>query len=383
MKREGEKEKEKEKEENDDDDKDDEEDELFANELTLQMMVKFSQQQKQKQKKEKKKKVLVLNSFLGKFIPSEIIEHVFKHLSAEDVANSGQTCKIFRQVARRDSIWKRLYFDRWRSEKSTSSTTTGSDDDEDEEENKRKEEEEEEQEQHESNRKRKRGSKTFRNRYFERDEKDLHNALLNVPESQKQIYADVQASKRSEVPDPANDVLIAASVSTAKNVEGAIRFWKERKGFSVPSKVEEEERMKHKCGKSWGCSYHRIGGIFLCEKTGREHRCGPRCDARILIDDTYVCGISGITSMDDNGTTIVEEDRCTRELAGATADDEFGLENEPNFGERGYILNAFEQGYSCENEKELHDLWWVGYRNGRKSQKRLKKEDEEEERYFV
>jgi|TARA_B110000444_G_C18753127_1_gene553752 hypothetical protein len=87
--------------------------------------------------------------------------------------------------------------------------------------------------------------------------------------------------------------------------------------------------------------------------------------------------------MDDNGTTIVEEDRCTRELAGATADDEFGLENEPNFGERGYILNAFEQGYSCENEKELHDLWWVGYRNGRKSQKRLKKEDEEEERYFV
>jgi hypothetical protein len=185
------------------------------------------------------------------------------------------------------------------------------------------------------------------------------------------------------VPDPANDVLIAASVSTAKNVEGAIRFWKERKGFSVPSKVEEEERMKHKCGKSWGCSYHRIGGIFLCEKTGREHRCGPRCDARILIDDTYVCGISGITSMDDNGTTIVEEDRCTRELAGATADDEFGLENEPNFGERGYILNAFEQGYSCENEKELHDLWWVGYRNGRKSQKRLKKEDEEEERYFV
>ena len=178
-------------------------------------------------------------------------------------------------------------------------------------------------------------------------------------------------------------VLIAASVSTAKNVEGAIRFWKERKGFSVPSKVEEEERMKHKCGKSWGCSYHRIGGIFLCEKTGRAHRCGPRCDARILIDDTYVCGISGITSMDDNGTTIVEEDRCTRELAGATADDEFGLENEPNFGERGYILNAFEQGYSCENEKELHDLWWVGYRNGRKSQKRLKKEDEEEERYFV
>ena len=117
MKREGEKEKE--KEENDDDDKDDEEDELFANELTLQMMAKYSQQQQQKQKKEKEKKVLVLNSFLGKFIPSEIIEHVFKHLSAEDVANSGQTCKIFRQVARRDSIWKRLYFDRWRSEKST------------------------------------------------------------------------------------------------------------------------------------------------------------------------------------------------------------------------------------------------------------------------
>ncbi len=120
----------------------------------------------------------------------------------------------------------------------------------------------------------------------------------------------------------------------------------------------------------------------MCEKTGREHRCGPRCDARILIDDTYVCGISGITSMDDNGTTIAEEERCSRELAGATVDDEFGLENEPNFGERGYILNAFEQGYSCENEKELHDLWWVGYRNGRKSQKRQKKE-EEEGRYFV
>ena len=184
------------------------------------------------------------------------------------------------------------------------------------------------------------------------------------------------------MPNPANDLLIAASVSTAKNVEGAIRFWKERKGFAVPSKVEEDKHMKHKCGKSWGCSYHQIGGIFLCEKTGREHRCGPRCDARILIDDTYVCGISGITSMDDNGTTIAEEERCSRELAGATVDDEFGLENEPNFGERGYILNAFEQGYSCENEKELHDLWWVGYHNGRKSQKRQQKE-EEEGRYFV
>ena len=367
------------------DDSDDEEDELFANELTLGMMMKFSEsreeeeEEEEEEKRKKRRKLLVLHSFLGKFIPTEIIEHVFKYLSAEDVVNSGKTCKIFREVARRDSIWKRLYFDRWRSEK----TTTGSDEEEEEEEEEENKQQQQQQYHHQqSNRKRKRGTKTFRERYFERDEKDLHVALQNVPESQKQIYADVQASKRSEVPDPANDVLIAASVSSAKNVEGAIRFWKERKGFAIASKEEEEERMNHKCGKSWGCSYHRIGGIFLCEKTGREHRCGPRCNARILIDDTYVCGISGITSMTDNGTAIVDEERCTRELAGATADDEFGLENEPNFGERGYILNAFEQGYSCENEKELHDLWWVGYRNGRKSQKRPRKE-EEEERYFV
>ena len=345
------------------------------------MIAQQHKKKREEDEEEEKKKLLVLNSFGGRFIPSGIIEVIFKHLSAEDVVNSGKACKIFREVTKRDSIWKRLYFDRWRrippESLSPSSSSDGNDREEEGE-----EEEKKQQQQQQSQRKQKRRSKTFLQKYFERDEKELHSALQNVPESQKQIYADVEASKRSEVPNPANDLLIAASVSTAKNVEGAIRFWKERKGFAVPSKVEEDKHIKHKCGKSWGCSYHQIGGIFLCEKTGREHRCGPRCDARILIDDTYVCGISGITSMDDNGTTIAEEERCSRELAGATVDEEFGLENEPNFGERGYILNAFEQGYSCENEKELHDLWWVGYRNGRKSQKRQKKE-EEEGRYFV
>ena len=81
--------------------------------------------------------------------------------------------------------------------------------------------------------------------------------------------------------------------------------------FRGTIKVEEDKHMTQ-VRKKLGCSYHQIGGIFLCEKTGREHRCGPRCDARILIDDTYVCGISGITSMDDNGTTIAEEERCSR-----------------------------------------------------------------------
>ena len=212
----------------DEDEDEDDEDELFANELMTGMIAQQQKKKREEEEEEEKKNLLVLNSFGGRFIPSGIIEVIFKHLSAEDVVNSGKACKIFREVTKRDSIWKRLYFDRWRrippESLSPSSSSDGNDREEEGE-----EEEKKQQQQQQSQRKQKRRSKTFLQKYFERDEKELHSALQNVPESQKQIYADVEASKRSEVPNPANDLLIAASVSTAKNVEGAIRFWKERK----------------------------------------------------------------------------------------------------------------------------------------------------------
>ena len=315
------------------------EDDLLANELENYFINDVEEEEDVKRStKTKRTRVPVRTNSELSSLPHDLIEHIFKHLSAEDVCSCSKTCKIFREVANTsESIWHRLYFSRWSSsdetgtEPKTRTTPAATSSAE---------------------------NNFWLGKYFAKDKKDMAAALQNVPLSQKRIYADVQASKRSEVPVQANDILLAASASHLKNVASSIRSWKERKGL-----VEVVEN-NHKCGKGFGCSYHRIGTIFLCEQSGREHRCGSSCDAQLLIDGEFVCGISGVTS-----TNTTEEFTVPK---GANEDEEFGLINEPNFG-GGFISNAFEQGYNCENEQELKEIWWIGYANGRKRKKTLYK----------
>ena len=149
----------------DEDEDEDDEDELFANELMTGMIAQQQKKKREEEEEEEKKKLLVLNSFGGRFIPSGIIEVIFKHLSAEDVVNSGKACKIFREVTKRDSIWKRLYFDRWRRIPPESLSPSSSSDGNDREEE--GEEEEKKQQQQQSQRKQKRRSKTFLQMYLQ------------------------------------------------------------------------------------------------------------------------------------------------------------------------------------------------------------------------
>ena len=78
----------------DEDEDEDDEDELFANELMTGLIAHQQKKKKEEEEEEQKKKLLVLNSFGGRFIPSGIIEVIFKHLSAEDVVNSGKRVRF-------------------------------------------------------------------------------------------------------------------------------------------------------------------------------------------------------------------------------------------------------------------------------------------------
>ncbi|XP_073021046.1 F-box protein SKIP31-like [Primulina eburnea] len=236
-------------------------------------------------------------------IPPELLYNILKFLSSEDLVSCSLVCRFFNFAASDESLWRRLYCLRWSllSPKKLRECA-------------------------------------WKKLYIQRDEEDMVEFVRSCPNEFKEYYIQMQVAKRSQAPNlsQVNDDRIILD----KTLADQISSWKSSRGLSDTVEVN------HACsGES--CTYHHIGDVFVCEKTGNVHVCDDTCKEVVMdpTDELLVCTISGRCF--DRLLSPSEMEYDADQQQGGVAD-----EAEPFMGS-GRFARAYLLGYNCEDEKEL------------------------------
>ncbi|GBG88284.1 hypothetical protein CBR_g46850 [Chara braunii] len=303
-------------------------------------------------------------------LPRELFLHVLKFLSPEDLSVCSAVCRFLNLAASEESLWRRLFCMRWGPPTATErkqaqrfawgARSAGSGGDHygrrgwgalpthpslmtDTEQQRR---------QAQCLSAARVGA--WKSLYFERDRSDMQDFLRNSPLEFREYYVQMQAAKRGQA--PAWDQLRNGAPDEAEllamvdsSVADHITAWRKMHSFDEESLLGAAD---HVCsGKT--CSYHQIGDVFLCEKTGKAHVCDDTCREQILDPSCQllVCAVSG-RCFDRWLTPEEEEDETTepgrRQLDQATNQDEQEI-----YTGSGRLARAYFLGYNCRDEKEL------------------------------
>lgn len=285
-------------------------------------------------------------------LPFEMVMQVLRWLSPEDLTVLAVTCRALRGPTKDHSLWRRCYCARFghpkqREEQTRRGRLGGSS----------------------GGMRSGRGGSlsggagpgpgssglggcSWRALYFHDDARELRQAVVNAPMELRPIYAQMQAAKRSQAPDPialhGDDVLL-----TLTDAESVGR-WRASKGLGDGT---EQSSRRHTCSIGHGCAFHRIGAdIFVCETTGRAHVCDDECRERVVDMDgmSETCAISG-RSFD----RILDEG--AEEMIGGYGAETVGAGGgcDPT-GERGWLRGCYEAGYGASSEKEMYAALWGG-----------------------
>ncbi|KAG8382039.1 hypothetical protein BUALT_Bualt05G0035100 [Buddleja alternifolia] len=236
-------------------------------------------------------------------IPTELLYHILKFLSSEDLVSCSLVCRFLNFAASDESLWRRLYCMRWGLLPP-----------------------------------KKLRECAWKKLYIQRDEDDMAEFVRNCPSEFKEYYIQMQVAKRSQAPHPSqvNDDRLILDKTLADQVS----MWKSSRGLAETAVVN------HVCsGES--CTYYHLGDVFVCEKTGNVHVCDDTCK-EVINDPTnelLVCTISG-RCFDRLLSPSEMEPDAEQQQGGATD------EAEPFMGS-GRFARAYLLGYNCEDEKEL------------------------------
>ncbi|KAK4793693.1 hypothetical protein SAY86_024128 [Trapa natans] len=237
-------------------------------------------------------------------LPPELFHHILKFLSSEDLIACSMVCKFLSLAASEESLWRRLYCIRW------GLSSSGN----------------------------KMRQSAWKNLYIQRDEEDMAELVKNCQPEFKEYYIQMQVAKRSQAPllSQVNDDRIILD----KTVADQVSIWKRSKGFT------DELVLNHACSGET-CTYHRIGDVYVCEKTGHVHVCDDTCRELIMDpnNELLVCTISGHCFERLLSPGEMEPDN-DQQIDGVTD------EAEPFMGS-GRFARAYNLGYNCTNEKEL------------------------------
>lgn len=252
---------------------------------------------------------------LGK-VPPEIFQNILRFLSPEDLSSCTSVCRFLRGAGSDERLWRKLYCLRW----GPFTKPNG--------------------------RKEPHGS-AWKKLYFERDHADMAEFVRNTPLEFRELFIQMQIAKRSQAPlkSQVYDDLLMVDTSVADQITA----WRRR--YSLPDVYVGD----HGCsGRS--CSYHQIGDVFLCEKTGRAHVCDDTCKETLLdpSNELLVCTVSGrcfdrwLSPSEENYAEEFGQQQGQQQAdANAGAD-----EGEPFLGS-GRLGRAYLLGYNCADEREL------------------------------
>ncbi|KAI9152735.1 hypothetical protein LWI28_000218 [Acer negundo] len=236
-------------------------------------------------------------------VPPELFPHILKFLSSEDLVSCSLVCRFLNSAACDESLWRRLYCMRWGILPPTKNLRVCA----------------------------------WKKLYIQRDEEDMVELVRNCPTEFKEYYIQMQAAKRSQAPLPSQ--VKDDRIILDKTVGDQVSMWKSSRGLT------DKMVTGHACSGE-RCSYHHIGNVFVCEKTGYVHVCDDAC-REVEMDPTnelLVCKISGHCFGMLLSSVEPEQDP---EQGGATDEAE-----EPFMGS-GRFARAYQLGYDCEDEKEL------------------------------
>ncbi|GLT91375.1 hypothetical protein SLE2022_092660 [Rubroshorea leprosula] len=236
-------------------------------------------------------------------LPPELFPHILKFLSSEDLVSCSLVCRFLNYAASDEYLWRRLYCMRWGL---TSPT--------------------------------KLRESAWKSLYIQRDGEDLIELVRNCPPEFKEYYIQMQAAKRSQAPLPSQ--VKDDRIFLDKTVADQVSLWKSSHGLT------DKVFTGHACSGET-CSYHQIGNVFVCEKTGHVHVCDDTC-REVILDPTnelLVCTISGHCF--DRLLSPSEMELDSEQQQGGGTD-----EAEPFMGS-GRFARAYLLGYNCADEKEL------------------------------
>ncbi|XP_024525483.1 F-box protein SKIP31 [Selaginella moellendorffii] len=236
-------------------------------------------------------------------IPPDLFRNILKFLSPEDLSSCAKVCHYLRRVASDETLWKKLYFLRWGPPPFC-----------------------------------KLSSIEWKQLYFEKDKADVIASLRNT--EFREYYLQMEIAKRSQAPVPSQikDELGVFDPSIADQVTQ----WRRS------HKLSEVYSGSHTCsGRT--CSYHQIGDVYICEKTGCAHFCGDACREIVMSPNYNVCKISGrcfdpcVFPVEEDG----EEDEANEGPQLVAAE-----EPEPFLG-TGRLARAYSLGYNCRDDREF------------------------------
>jgi hypothetical protein len=243
-------------------------------------------------------------------VPPELFEHILKFLSCEDLISCSLVCQFLNFAAADESLWRRLYYLRWGllPPRAIKEMLLGS---------------------------------VWKKLYEKRDGEDLIELVKYCPSEFKEnyYYTQMQAAKRSQAPLPSqvkDDYIILD-----KTVADQVSNWKSK------MRLNDKVASDHTCyGET--CTFHKIGDVYICEKTGLVHVCDYTCKAVVLDTSNmlFVCTISG-RCFDNIMSPSEEIESDSEQFEGGVTDDA-----EPFMGS-GRFARAYQLGYNCSDEKEL------------------------------
>ncbi|KAJ9152393.1 hypothetical protein P3X46_025962 [Hevea brasiliensis] len=279
-----------------------EEEELKAKRVRLNEIENPKEKEKGKEKEKHSSKPRRIESGILSKIPPELFPHILKFLSSEDLMACSLACKFLNYAASDESLWRRLYCMRWGLLPPSKRLCDC----------------------------------VWKKLYMQRDEEDMVKLVRNCPPEFKEYYMQMHAAKRSQAPLPSQ--VKDDQIILDKTIADQVSIWKKSKGLT--DKVVTD----HTCSGE-KCSYHQIGDVFVCEKTGNVHVCDDTCREVVInpVNELLVCTISGLCF--DRLVSPDEMEPCPAE--GAATD-----EAEPFMGS-GRFARAYLLGYNCDDEKEL------------------------------
>ncbi|XP_044504394.1 F-box protein SKIP31 isoform X2 [Mangifera indica] len=235
-------------------------------------------------------------------IPPELFPQILKFLSSEDLVSCSLACRFLNYAASDESLWRRLYCMRWGLLPPNKSLRVCA----------------------------------WKKLYIQRDEEDMVELVRNCSAEFKEYYIQMQVAKRSQAPLPSQ--VKDDRIILDKTVGDQVSIWKSSRGLT------DSMITGHACSGEM-CTYHQIGNVFVCEKTGYVHVCDDTCREVILDpnDLLMVCKISGRCFENLMEQAEMESDS----EQGGVAD-----EAEPFMGS-GRFAQAYTLGYNCDDEKEL------------------------------
>ncbi|KAJ8526680.1 hypothetical protein K7X08_029157 [Anisodus acutangulus] len=239
-------------------------------------------------------------------VPPELLRHILKFLSPEDLVACTMVCKFLNFTASDESLWRWLYRMRWGLLLPT----------------------------------RKPRDCAWKKLYIQRDADDMMEFVRNTPTEFKEYYIQMQAAKRSQAPPPSQ--VSDDRIILDKTIADQVSNWKKSKG------LDDKVVIDHVCSGDT-CTYYQIGDVYVCEKTGHVHVCDDTCREVVPdpINGLLVCTISGRCFDSMLSPSEMELDGEQQQVG--TAD-----EAEPFMGS-GRFARAYLLGYNCDDEKELED----------------------------